>query len=526
MIKKTTMIKNLIIGAGPGGLQLAYYFEKNNIDYLILDKAECAGNTFNSFPRHKKLISINKVYTGFNDKEINLRYDWNSLLSDDYHPLFTSYSKDYFPNSNQIVNYFNDYAKIHKLKIRYNLEVINIKKDKNFVIKTRCGQILTAERVIISTGLVNPYIPNIKGIEHSTNYINCSIEPKHYINKRILIIGKGNSAFETADHLIGVATKIHLCSPNSLKLAWKSHFVGHLRAVNNNLLDTYQLKSQNAIIDANISQIKKENNLFYVTYNYSNANGEVEEIVYDEIICCAGFIFDSSIFDESSSPELAIDNRLPRQKPNWESSNIENLYFAGTLTQMRDYKKSTSAFIHGFRYNSKCLFHMLQYKDQKINWPTELIKLTSENISKKIINSVNRTSVLWQQFGFIGNILIIKNSKESLWVENIPLDYAKEYYCKEINHYFVIILDYGHEIFEMSPDIFNVNRVHRDDFKNADKSAFLHPIIKEYKDGVIIDEHHILEDFENKWDEEDIHYLPLLNFFNKKLGLLSKNACS
>ncbi|MDJ0677957.1 MAG: NAD(P)-binding domain-containing protein, partial [Calothrix sp. MO_167.B42] len=72
----------LIIGAGPAGLQLGYFLEKANRNYLILEAGDVPGTSFQKFPRHEKLISINKVYTGYKDMEINLRWDWNSLLSD------------------------------------------------------------------------------------------------------------------------------------------------------------------------------------------------------------------------------------------------------------------------------------------------------------------------------------------------------------------------------------------------------------------------------------------------------------
>ncbi len=69
----------IIIGAGPAGLQLAYFLEKKGRDYLVLDRGKVPGNFFENNPRHRKLISINKVYTGKDNPDANLRWDWNSL---------------------------------------------------------------------------------------------------------------------------------------------------------------------------------------------------------------------------------------------------------------------------------------------------------------------------------------------------------------------------------------------------------------------------------------------------------------
>ena len=89
---KKTYFDYLIIGAGPAGIQLGYFLEKANHNYLILEASETPVSFFQQFPRKRKLISINKVYTGYDYPEINLRWDWNSLLSDSEEMLFKNCS--------------------------------------------------------------------------------------------------------------------------------------------------------------------------------------------------------------------------------------------------------------------------------------------------------------------------------------------------------------------------------------------------------------------------------------------------
>ena len=57
-----------MVGAGPGGLQTAYFLQQQGLDYLVLEKAE-PGSFFRSFPRGRRLISINKRFTGRSDPE-------------------------------------------------------------------------------------------------------------------------------------------------------------------------------------------------------------------------------------------------------------------------------------------------------------------------------------------------------------------------------------------------------------------------------------------------------------------------
>src|SRR5207237_565992 len=99
----------LVIGAGPAGLQLGYFLGRAGRDYLILEAGPTPGTFFRTFPRHRRLISINKPHTGWDDPELNLRMDWNSLLSDDPRLLFTRYSERYFPDPADLVRYLADF---------------------------------------------------------------------------------------------------------------------------------------------------------------------------------------------------------------------------------------------------------------------------------------------------------------------------------------------------------------------------------------------------------------------------------
>ena len=41
--------------------------------------------------------------------------------------------------------------------------------------------------------------------------------------------GKGNSAFETADHLMGVSNVLHVFGRGRVRLSWETHYVGDVR---------------------------------------------------------------------------------------------------------------------------------------------------------------------------------------------------------------------------------------------------------------------------------------------------------
>ncbi|CAM3881293.1 NAD(P)-binding domain-containing protein [Vibrio aquimaris] len=499
----------IIIGAGPAGLQLAYYLEKSNEDYLILEKGDCSGSAFKTLPKHGKLISINKVYTGYNDDEINLRWDWNSLLNDEGF-LFKDYSKKYFPDAKDLVDYLNDFKDKFGINVAYNTDIVSIDKGEHFSLRGADGKVYTCEKLIIATGLAKENKPCFPGSEYVKTYTKASINPDDYKNKSILILGKGNSAFETADNLIETASVIHMLSPTPVKLAWKTHYVGHLRAVNNNILDTYQLKSQNTILDAEVTKVTKDNEKYIVDFSYTHANGQHWQIIVDEIISCIGFSFDDSMFEGAAVPQITDNKKYPKMTESWESSNVEDMYFAGTIMHMRDYKQSFSGFIHGFRYNVKALAEILKMKQGKDAFHRE--KLHSfESVYKKIMQRIHSNSSLYQQPGFISDILLINDGNVE-YVIDIPVDLIEKIYRKQSHIRFTF--EYGKK---EHPDPFNVVRVPDD----GDSSTFIHPVFRVYQDGVIVEEYHIPEDLQNEWDKE-MYTTPFQSFLKMVLPLERK----
>lgn len=501
----------IIIGAGPAGLQAGHHFQRMGLNYLILEAGSAAGTAFETFPRHRKLISINKVYTGYDDAEVNLRWDWNSLLADDdAEPvLFKEFSKRYFPAAEDMVRYLGRYAEKHGLNVRYGARVSEVRRPGGFEIETTAGAVFKARAVLVATGVSQPWLPSLPGIEHAVPYTEVSTDQELFVNKRVLILGKGNSAFETADHLIDVAAMIHVCSPNPIKMAWSTHFVGHLRAVNNNFLDTYQLKSQNAVMDAIVSRIVPDGTGYKVTFAYEHAEGEVEEIHYDHVIACTGFRFDADLFAADCRPDMCTMGKFPAQRSNWESTNVPDLFFAGTIMQFRDYKKFMSGFIHGFRYNVRTLCRLLAQRYMDAPYPVAQVEGGAEALLEPMAQRINRSSGLWQQPGFLCDVFVANADGTAFeHREELPLDYIHEQWGQAGRSYLTVSLEFGQRKFE---NPFNVPRIARDNVGSASESNFLHPVIRHFEAGTLVREHHVIEDLAAEWREPE-HLEPLREF--------------
>jgi thioredoxin reductase len=499
----------LIVGAGPAGLQMGYFLKQLGRDFLILESGGSAGTFFKTFPRHRKLISINKTMTGIDDPELNLRWDWNSLLSEEREPRFTSYSRNYFPNANDFVHYLNDFAMKFDLPIVYGSHVVRISQEKRFVLRDMAGRRYTTERLVIATGLCKQVLPDFPGANYAEPYESMSINPQDFHNQRVMIIGKGNSGFETADNLIETTATIHLLSPSPVRMAWKTHYVGDLRAVNNDFLDTYQLKSQNTVLDARIEWVQPKENRLEVGILYTHANDERRIIPVDRLVACTGFAFDPTPFDESCSPMLTPNKKYPVMTAAWESVNIPRMYFAGTLMHMRDYRRTFSGFIHGFRYNIRALAQILAIRHHEGAWPIACVPTAPELLLNDIVQRVHANSALFQQPGFLCDAIVLTPGLEARYYKDVPVAMLQELGISG-NPHLRLTMEYGHQDY---PDSFNIERFPGD----GDRSHFIHPVVR-YSDGNGTEaEHHVPEDLENDWRKPQF-LDPLLAFLKSKAG--------
>jgi len=507
----------------------------------VLEANDRAGAFYERFPRHGKLISINKVHNGYDERRAQLRYDWNSLLCDDDGFNFQNYTDEYYPSATLYARYLRDYAARFDLNIQYNTWIADVSRESPgegpFLVTDADGNLYRSRTFIVATGVSKPYIPEIPGIELTENYFDMSIDPEDYANQRLLVIGKGNSAFETANHLLSATRVTHLCSPGSIKMAWQSHYFGHLRAVNNEFLDTYILKGQNSVLDADIDKIEKVDGEYRVNITFTHAEGQRAELAYDRVICCTGFRWDPKFFGENCHPELACECRLPAMTSAWESTNIPDLYYAGTIMQIRDLKKTMSNVLHGFRFNIKSLYDIIAERYEGVEYPSHRLPICSTAITEKIIDRVSSDAGLMHQPGFLGDTLVIdEKSGEAKYHEGLAVDYMGDSRFADEEHYYIITMEYG----SFDGNVFSLEREPHPE--KAYNDAYLHPRIRRMCRGKQLAEHHISESLENDWRVEahcgerkliraldfigqedptayqETHFQKLVNFFAGQLG--------
>ena len=514
MYKPVKPVKNIIIGAGPAGVQLGYFFQKAGIEYVILERNELAGSFFDRYPLSGQLISINKRFTGVDDPDFNLRHDWNSLLSDDG-PKFTDYSKEYYPDRKDLVRYINDFASKYKLNIKYSHTVDKIRKIGRggyaIAVSEPNGKwVYSCEKLIIATGLGKPnmggIINNTSTVKHyseyPTDYFKKPENLAKFDNKHLLIFGNGNSAYELGNLLTPRCSTVMILGRNTKPWAMATHYAGDLRSVYLPYNDTFILKSLNAFdsissIDKMNVTINSDGDKYTVTTN-CGACSILHPYVgtppggYDHVILCTGWQFDKSIFDFDL--EMAINNKYPAIADDFQSVNNPDLFFIGALMHSRDYKKSSGGFIHGFRYLIQYFFN-LNYVGK---FDSIVFKTNNMNaLINHIIYKINYTSAMYQMFSQIVDVFIYDPEKKSIeYINNVHFTFITTYPRNEELTFFILSLEYSNS--EPVTDIRKIgSRV--TSIGNEGKAVLLHPILRVIKDvgpinKSLVDEIHFDED--------------------------------
>lgn len=427
--------ENIILGAGPSGIQLGYFMYKHNLNYLIIEKTQNSGSFFEKYPHSKELISLNKNYTGSDNNEFNLRHDWNSLLNDEGF-LFKQYSKELYPNSNDLKKYLIDFSEKFGLNIVYNLNIIKIEKTDNlFYLFDNDDMKYYCKNLIIATGLSKKVMPKLldnndeRFIHYSdfpNNYFKEDINLNKFNNKHIVFIGSGNSTFELANILINHCATIAVWSRTKLyeNSSLVTKYSGALRMKYLKVADSFYLKSQVALIDDvecnKDCSIGVENNMLRLDNSFIKIPG----IIF-KVICCTGWKFDDSIFNFNI--EKTLKDKFPKIDYKYQSTNVENLYFIGNLMHSTDYKISSGGFIHGFRYLIKLFTHI----NYKIPFKCKIFQFNGSlsiynELAEHIMLRINTSSDLYQMHTILcDNFYYEPKEQKIYYYENVTINLVK-----------------------------------------------------------------------------------------------------
>lgn len=167
----------VVIGGGQSGLAVGYYLKRSGLSFIILDKEEHPGG---SWQHHWKSLRL------FSPAQ------WSSLPG-----VMMPGGGNYYPTRAETIHYIREYEQKYQFPVKRPVDVksVSVVPD-GFQLQTSVG-VYQAKAVVSATGSFgNPYVPKFHGAEefqgeilHSSQYIS----PEIFKGKRVAVVGEGNS---------------------------------------------------------------------------------------------------------------------------------------------------------------------------------------------------------------------------------------------------------------------------------------------------------------------------------------------
>ncbi|NOT05050.1 MAG: NAD(P)-binding domain-containing protein [Anaerolineales bacterium] len=189
----------IIIGGGQAGLATSYYLQQHQIEHIVFEQAEQAGNAWR-----------------------NSRWDSFSLLTPNWTlqmpgAEYQGDDPDGFLPRDEIVAYFENYVKKFNLPVQYGVTVMAVESLENsskYQVTTD-RDVYQADHVVVATGLFQSpkrpaFAENLSSRItqlHSSAYRN----PQSLPEGAVLVVGSAQSGCQITEELYESGRKVYLC---------------------------------------------------------------------------------------------------------------------------------------------------------------------------------------------------------------------------------------------------------------------------------------------------------------------------
>jgi thioredoxin reductase len=241
----------IIIGAGPAGISASLTAKKHNLKAITLEQDSLGGTVF-TFPR-KKIVMTSPMDIPLYGK-VKLRETTKMELLDLWNNVL---------GKNEIV-----------IKEQSKVESI-VFQDKRFVVETASKEQFTTRKVLLSIGRRGtPRKLNIPG-EMSEKVAYRLLEPELISDKKIVVVGGGDSAIETA---------LLLMDQNQVTLSYRGESFGRIKVGNNQKIkEAIAQKQIDVRFNTNLKSIEDDK-----VKIVDLLSGEVTDLENDQVYIFAG----------------------------------------------------------------------------------------------------------------------------------------------------------------------------------------------------------------------------------------------
>ncbi len=406
----------IVIGSGPGGLQVSYGLRRRGITHAVLSADPAPGGMFRRWPFFQRLLSWTKPYAPEERRSREYqRYDWNSLIADE--PELRSLQAEfldghnYFPSRPEMEAGLTAFAERAGIEVRYDCTWQRTRREEGrdgttFVLETTDGEYRTGI-LVLAVGVAQPWTPSPPGIEHARHYADTR-EASSYAGKRLFIIGKQNSGFELASGLAPWASHIILSSPSPAKMSVVANQLVGVRARYVQPFEDNFLGLGVSILDASTDRIVPTGDAYRVDLKRTTTSAPLS-VEVDEVIAATGFTCPLQ-----DLPDLGVTtfgrSLLPAVTPMWESVSVPGIYFAGTISSAAPGLRkhgvgSHSGAVQGHRYNSLILTDHIAETRFGVSIPRAEVR--EEDVIGYLVREATSAPELWHQKGYLARVLSV-----------------------------------------------------------------------------------------------------------------------
>ena len=413
----------IVVGSGPGGLQVSYSLRALGIPHALLSADDAPGGMFRRWPFFQRLLSWTKPFAPppHPSREFE-RWDWNSLLGDE--PETRAIMPDLmdgsssFPSRPEMEENLRLFSERARLRVRYGCAWTATRREEDgFVLETTDGE-YRAPAVIFAVGVAEPWKPATPGLDLVAHYADTRAA-ETYAGKRIFIIGKQNSGFEIATGLLPWARGIVLASPSPAKLSVNTNSLVGIRARYLQPYEDHAIGGGVGVLNAAIEGVERAGDAFRISVRRTD-NAAVMTVEADEVIAATGFV--APLLD---LPALGVttfgQSRLPALTPFFESTSVPGIFFAGTIGQAQAGLKKhgippNSGAVHGARYNARLLARHIART--RFGIEPSRTAIARDELLPFLLAELTRGPEIWHQKSYLARV-VSADPRAGLWDEGI-----------------------------------------------------------------------------------------------------------
>lgn len=406
----------VVVGSGPGGLQVSYGLRRRGIDHAVISEDPSPGGMFRRWPFFQRLLSWTKPHApAARGSRAYERYDWNSLLADEAEARALQPGlmdgTSYFPSRPEMEENLRLFAERAGIAVRYGCRWTGTRRvddadGEGFVVQTSDGD-YRAQALVIAVGVAQPYSPPGVGMELTHHYAD--VRPaESYAGHRVLMLGKQNSGFELANGLLPWARSIALVSPSPAKFSVQTNSLAGVRARYVQPYEDFVLGGGVAVLDAALDRIERTvgGDGTLTVHLRRTDNGDELAVEVDDVISATGFT--TPILD---LPDIGCSvsgrSRLPLVSSWWESTTLPGVYFAGTIGQaakglVKHGVPANSGAVHGARYNAMVLVERLA--ETRFGQPRSRPTVATDQLVSMIAGELAEAPELWHQRAYLARV--------------------------------------------------------------------------------------------------------------------------